>query len=94
MKCVPVNYSKLLFNLMLKQPPEILYKKGVLKHFVKFTGKHVCRSLFSKNAVQENNFIKTRDSCTGFSCDVYEILGIPFLQKTFVRLLLLMVGVN
>ena len=24
----------------LKQPPELLYKKGVLKNFIKFTGEH------------------------------------------------------
>ena len=26
--------------------PEVFYKKGVLKNFVKFTGKHLCWSLF------------------------------------------------
>ena len=25
-----------------KQPPEVFYKKGVLKNFRKFTGKHLC----------------------------------------------------
>ena len=25
-----------------KQPPEALYKKGVLRNFTKFTGKHLC----------------------------------------------------
>ena len=29
-----------------KQPPEVIYKKGVLKKFAKFTGKHLCQSLF------------------------------------------------
>ena len=29
-----------------KQPPEVLYKKGVLRNFTKFTGKHLCQSLF------------------------------------------------
>ena len=29
-----------------KQPPEVFYKKGVLKNFTKFTGKHLCQSLF------------------------------------------------
>ena len=29
-----------------KQPPEVFYKKGVLKNFAKFTGKHLCQSLF------------------------------------------------
>ena len=25
-----------------KQPPEVFHKKGVLKYFSKFTGKHLC----------------------------------------------------
>ena len=29
-----------------EQPPEMFYKKGVLKNFVKFTGKHLCQILF------------------------------------------------
>ena len=29
-----------------KQPPEVFYKKAVLKNFVLFTGKHLCWSLF------------------------------------------------
>ena len=28
-----------------KQPPEVFCKKGVLRNFVKFTGKHVLESL-------------------------------------------------
>ena len=30
----------------LKQPPEVFCKKGVLRNFAKFTGKHLCQSLF------------------------------------------------
>ena len=26
--------------------PEVFYKEGVLKDFAKFTGKHLCQSLF------------------------------------------------
>ena len=29
-----------------KQPPEVFYKKGVLKNFAKFTGKNLCHGLF------------------------------------------------
>ena len=29
-----------------KQPPNVLYKKGVLRNFTKFTGKHLFQSLF------------------------------------------------
>ena len=37
--------TKVYNNFFQKQPPEI-YKKAVLKNFVIFTGKHLCRSLF------------------------------------------------
>ena len=29
-----------------KEPPELFYKKDVLKNYAKFTGKHLCQSLF------------------------------------------------
>ena len=29
-----------------KQPPEVFCKKGVLRNFAKFTGRHLCQSLF------------------------------------------------
>ena len=31
-----------------EQPPEVLFKKSVLKNFAKFTGKHLCRRHFFK----------------------------------------------
>ena len=30
----------------VSQQPEVFYKKGVIEHFVKFAGKHLCQSLF------------------------------------------------
>ena len=35
-----------MFNKVQKQPPEVFGKKGVLRNFAKFTGKHLCQSLF------------------------------------------------
>ena len=29
-----------------KQPSEVFYAKGVIRNFTKFTGKHLCQSLF------------------------------------------------
>ena len=29
-----------------KQPPEGFYKKGIFTNFAKFTGKHLCQSVF------------------------------------------------
>ena len=36
----------LLSHLVQKQPPEVFYKKAVLKSFAIFTRKHLCRNLF------------------------------------------------
>ena len=45
-----------------KQPPEVLFKKGVLKNFANFTGKHLCWSLFFNKVADLRvcNFIKKR----------------------------------
>ena len=32
--------------VLQKQPPKVFCKKGVLRNFAKFTGKHLCQSLF------------------------------------------------
>ena len=46
--------------------PEVFYKKGVLRNFPKFTGKHLCQRLFFNKAVGlACNFIKKRVSGTG-----------------------------
>ena len=34
--------SSSLLLLLRSSRPEVLYKKGVLRNFVKFTGKHLC----------------------------------------------------
>ena len=39
---VKINYST-----FQRQPPEVFYKNGVLRNLTKFTGKHLCHSLFS-----------------------------------------------
>ena len=48
--------------LAQKQPPEVFCKKGVLKNFVKFTGKHLSQGLF---------FNKVADLTTAsFNCEL------------------------
>ena len=54
-----------------KQPLEMFYKKGVLKNFAKFTGKHLHQSLFFDTLTQL------------FSCEFYEIFKNIFLQCKF-----------
>ena len=36
----------LSYDFLQKQPPEVFCKKDVLRNFAKFTGKHLCQSLF------------------------------------------------
>ena len=60
-----------------KQLPEVFYKKGVLRNFAKFTGKHLCQSLCF-NRPQACNFIKKETLAEVFSCEFCEIS-----KKTF-----------
>ena len=39
-------FSSTVVPKVQKQPPEVFYKKGVLRNFTIFTEKHLCRSLF------------------------------------------------
>ena len=62
-------------------------KKGVLKNFAKFTGKHLCQSLFFNNTFF-NNFIKKETVAQVLSCEFTKFLRKPFLQNTSKQLLL------
>ena len=49
-----------------KQPPEVFFKKGVLRIFTKFIGKHLCQRLFfNKVALLSLLIYQKRDSGTG-----------------------------
>ena len=62
-----------------KQPPEVFYDKKVLRNFAKFTGKHLCQSLF---------FNKVAGLWHRCSVNFANFLRTPFLQNTSGRLLL------
>ena len=69
-KIIEVSLKKILiFFEQQKQPPEVFCKKGVLRNFVKFTGKHLRQSL----RLQPCNFIKKEALAQVFSCEFYEI---------------------
>ena len=55
---------------MQKQPPEVFCKNGVLRNFAKFSGKHLCESLFFNKAC---NFIKKETQAQAFSCEFCKI---------------------
>ena len=64
-----------------KQPPEVFCKKGVLRNFAKFTGKHLCQSLFFSRP-QPCNFIKKGAVAQVFSCEFCEISRSTFFYRT------------
>ena len=59
-------------NSRQTQPLEVFCKKKVLRNFEKFTGKHLCESLFF-NKVEACNFIKKETLAQVFSCEFREI---------------------
>ena len=56
--------------------PEVFRKKGVLKNFAKFTGKHLYHSFFF------NNVAGTAPAATLFSCEFCEIFNNTYLYRT------------
>ena len=64
-------------NLFQKQSPDIFCKKGVLRNFAKFTGKHLYQSLQPKAC----NFIKKETLAQMFSCEFCEIFKNTFFAK-------------
>ena len=67
-----------------KQSSEVFCKKGVLRIFAKFTGKHLCQSLFFNNVA--GNFIKKETLAQVFFCEFCENSKNTF---SFLRWLLL-----
>ena len=60
----------------------IFYKIGVLKNFVKFIGKHLCRGAFLTNwRIMACNFIKRETLAKVLTCECHEFLRTTFLQK-------------
>ena len=51
----------IIHSTFKKQPPEVFYKKGVLKNSSQFTRKHLCQSLF----LIKLQLYEKRDSGTG-----------------------------
>ena len=62
--------------------PEVFYKKGALKNFAKFTGKHLCRNhFFYKVAgLRPATFLKKR---FGHMC--FPVNFVKFLRSSFYR---------
>ena len=68
-------------------------KKVFLKNFTKFTGKHLCWSLFFNkvSGLRPATLLKKRLQQRCFPVNFLKFLGTPFLQKTSQRLLLFVI---
>ena len=64
-------------------------KKGVLRSFTKFTGKHLCQSLFLNKVadLRPTTLLKKRLWHRCFPANFVKFLRTPFLQNTSGRLL-------
>ena len=73
-----------------KQPPEVFYKESVLRNFTKFTGKHLCQSLFFNKVacLRSATLSKKTLRYRCFPVNFVKLLRTPFLQNTSGRLLL------
>ena len=79
-----------LINKCLSSHRRFSVKKGVLKNFAKFTGKHLCQSLFFNKVagVRPATLLKKRLRHRGFSVNFANFLRTPFLLNTSRQLLL------
>ena len=66
-------------------------KKRVLKNFINFKRKHLCRSFFLIKSLQtlRCTTLSKRNSNTSASCEICEISRTPILKKICHRLLLM-----
>ena len=79
----PHNEPQRFPGFVQKQSPEVFCKKGVLKNFANFTGKHLCWSL-----LQTCNFVKKRLQHWCFPVKFAKFLRTFNLRNTCERLLL------
>ena len=84
-----VNQGRLILKGQ-KQPRRCSVKKGVLKNFKKFTGKHLCQRLFFNKVAgfRPATLLKKRLWHRYFPVNFSKSLKTPFLQNSSERLLL------
>ena len=68
--------------------PDVFCQTDVLENLAKFTGKHLCRSLFLNKVLGQDLKLYQKRLPQVFSCEFCEISKITFLQNTSGQLLL------
>ena len=86
------DFVKLLKTFYRSSHQRCSMKKGVPRNFTKFTGKHLCQSLFFNKVagLRPATLLKKRLWHRCFPVNFPKFLRTPFLQNTSGRLLLLL----
>ena len=73
---------KYKYQVSVKQPPEMFYKKSVLRNSTKFTGKHLCQSLFFNKVADLSpaTLLKNRFWHRCFLVNFVKFLRTPFYR--------------
>ena len=84
------SFSHISVNNRSSSRPEVFCKKGILRNFAKFTGKHLCQSLFFNlvTGVRPATLLKVRLWHRCFPMTFAIFLRIPFLTEHLRWLLL------
>ena len=88
---VPKQLFNFSFKKIQKQPPEVFCKKGVLKNFANFTGKHPCWSLFFNEVagLHQASFFKKDSSAFQHKCFPVKFAKLLRTPKNIFKRLLL-----
>ena len=79
-----ILFPVILAVLARSSHPEVFCKKGALRNFIKFTGKHLCQSLFFNKVADLRlaTLLKKRLWHRCFYCEFCEISKNTFFDKT------------
>ena len=79
------KYKKHATNKIRSSRPKVFCKKGVLKNFAKFTGKHLCQSFFfNKVAALRPAILLKKTLAQMFSCEFCEVYKSTFFHRTLL----------
>ena len=82
-----ISSGQVVYFQIVNSHSQTFFKTGVLKSFLKLTGKYLCRSL-SLITLRRADFFKTRLRHSCFIASFISFLKTTFLQNNFGRLLL------
>ena len=84
-----INWQNCIINILISSHQRCCIRKGVLRNFSKFTGKHLCQGLFFNTVagLRPATLLKMRLCYRCFPVNFAKFLRTSFLQNTSGRLL-------